>query len=191
MAEGRSVGVDVAAGRRGRPDGAGGKFVCGAGGRGRGEIVVLGVCGKGRHAAGDVHPWGTERDASGDGDVDGCVVVPGNADGGVWWGLAVEFEDQLEEREADVAAGGVAGEDYLGGGDGAVWGAWGWGEEGEIGYKGVEEGGWEGILRCEAVAHGEDTAGGELGEFGGHGAVGGRVHEAVGWRMSRWSRGRG
>jgi len=34
--------------------------------------------------------------------------------------LAVEFEDCLEEDEREIAAGGITGEDDVGGGDGGV-----------------------------------------------------------------------
>ena len=54
--------------------------------------------------------------------------------GGAGGGLSAEFEDELEEDEGEVAAGGVACEDDLGGGDWCVGGARGWGEEGEVGY---------------------------------------------------------
>ncbi len=127
MAERRHVAVDVAAGRGGGPDGAG-REVVGGGGGGRGEVVVEGVGGQRRHAAREVRPGGVEGEAGGEGDGDGGVGVPFYARGG----LPVEFEDELEECEAEVAAGGVAGEDDLRAGDCGVRRAGGWGEEGEV-----------------------------------------------------------
>ena len=49
------------------------------------------------------------------------MVVEGDGSCG---GGAVDLEEELKEGEAEAAACGVAGEDYMGGGDGGVVGVW-------------------------------------------------------------------
>ena len=64
------------------------------------------------------------------------------------------FYEVSHERDREVAAGGVAGDDDLGGGDGAVGGFGRGADEVEVGGEAVGEGAGEGELRAEAVVDG-------------------------------------
>jgi hypothetical protein len=68
----------------------------------------------------------------------------------------MQGEEGLEEHEAKVSAGGVAGQDDLVRGDRGVEGARGRGDKVEVCSESVDESGGEWILRGEAIANGED-----------------------------------
>lgn len=90
------------------------------------------------------------------------------------------MEEELEEGESQIAAGGVAADDDLGRVDGRVERSWSGGQEREIGQEAVEESAWEGVLRREPIADGEASTTSQPGEFGGERAMGTGIAEIEG-----------
>ena len=159
MREHRVFGVEVPA-RRGRgPDVIGREDHPGRVDGPSGQVIVDLVRLAGGRGVRDVAPGRAGRDACGQGDVALCAVPE---DFSV---QATQGEDGVQEDEGEVAAGAVAGEDYVRREDGGVEGSRGWVDQSEVGEEGVEEGGGEGVLGRESVADGETATVGEFGEF--------------------------
>lgn len=93
------------------------------------------------------------------------------------------MKKKLEEGEGKGGTGGVAGKNNVGGGNRGVEGVRRWIEEREVGQKGIEESGGEGVLRGKAIPNGEAAAPREACEPGHREAVSSWITEVIGTAM--------